>query len=82
MGRWWTAIEKIVYDTFVHKNPVFLFGIFFGLVGVQVIFFGLLAELSVRTHFESQERAAYFIRERVNFGSPGDPGADDGEDSA
>ena len=67
----WCLIEKFGWGTFVHKNPFFLIGIFFGLVAVQVIFVGLLAELNVRTHFEAQKQPAYFVRERVGFREPG-----------
>lgn len=74
----WTLIQKFGWGTWVHKNPLFLIGIFFGLVGVQTIFIGLLAELNVRTHFESQSRPAYFVRERINVGRPpGEQPADD-----
>lgn len=37
------------------------------LVGIMSILMGLLAEMLVRTYFESQQRAAYFVRELVNF---------------
>jgi glycosyltransferase involved in cell wall biosynthesis len=67
----WTLIEKFAFGTWVHNNPIFLIGIFFGLVGVQVIFVGLLAELNIRTHFESQHRPAYFVREREDDGGAG-----------
>lgn len=66
----WTLFQKLWDDVWVHKNPMFLVGIFFGLVGVQVIFFGLLAELNIRTHFETQKRPAYFVRERINVDEP------------
>ncbi len=64
----WTLFEKFWAGTYVHRNPVFIIGVFFGLVAVQVIFTGLLAELNVRTHFESRGRPAYFIREKINLG--------------
>jgi len=73
----WTLIEKFAFGTWVHNQPMFLIGIFFGLVGVQVIFVGLLAELNVRTHFEAQGRPAYFVRERINVKAPpNDPDGD------
>ncbi len=39
------------------------------LVGVMSILMGLLAEILIRTYFESQQRRAYLVRELVNFGS-------------
>ena len=37
------------------------------LVGVMSILMGLLAEMLVRTYFESQHRAAYVVRDLINF---------------
>lgn len=39
------------------------------LVGIVSILMGLLAEILIRTYFESQGRAAYAVRELVNFGT-------------
>lgn len=69
----WTAYQMLFLGIKVHRNPIFLIGIFFAIVGVQVVFFGLLAELNVRTHFAAQGRPAYFVREWINF----DPAAAD-----
>ena len=40
------------------------------LVGFMSILMGLLAEMLVRTYFESQGRAAYLVRELFNFSTP------------
>ena len=40
------------------------------LVGFMSILMGLLAEMLVRTYFESQGRAAYLVRELFNFPTP------------
>jgi dolichol-phosphate mannosyltransferase len=37
------------------------------LVGMMSILMGLLAEMLVRTYFESQQRSAYLVRELINF---------------
>jgi dolichol-phosphate mannosyltransferase len=37
------------------------------LLGVMSFLLGLLAEMLVRTYFESQNRTAYSVRERINF---------------
>ncbi len=39
------------------------------LVGILSILMGLVAEMLVRTYFESQGRSAYLVRELVNFAS-------------
>ena len=73
-------VEKFgPWATKVHTNPFFLISVFFGLVAVQTIFIGLLAELNVRTHFETQKRPAYFVRERIGFAKPASGEKDEGE---
>jgi dolichol-phosphate mannosyltransferase len=37
------------------------------LVGIMSILMGLLAEVLVRTYFETQHRRAYVVRELFNF---------------
>jgi dolichol-phosphate mannosyltransferase len=37
------------------------------LTGISSILMGLLAEILVRTYFESQQRTNYVVRERINF---------------
>ena len=46
----------------MHRDPLFLIAIFFGLVGIQFIMMGLLAELQVRTYFESQGKPIYEVK--------------------
>jgi glycosyltransferase involved in cell wall biosynthesis len=49
------------------STPLPLVTVTAGLVGVMSILMGLLAEMLVRIYFESQGRAAYLVRHRVNF---------------
>ena len=51
----------------VHRNPLFLIAVTLALMGVHSIGTGILAELIVRTHFESQRKTAYSIAARVGF---------------
>ena len=51
----------------VHRNPLFLIAVTLALMGVQSIGTGILAELIVRTHFESQRKTTYAIAARVGF---------------
>jgi len=53
------------------QSPVLLLAAMTFLVGVMSIFMGLLAEILIRTYFESQQRATYAVRELVNFGNEG-----------
>lgn len=59
--------EKIVMGAWVHRNPLFLIAIFLGMLGVQFLGMGLLAEIMVRTWFEASGKAAYTIVERIGF---------------
>ncbi|OGM27126.1 hypothetical protein A2962_03420 [Candidatus Woesebacteria bacterium RIFCSPLOWO2_01_FULL_39_61] len=57
-----SAYKKIFLGVFVHTDPLFMIAIFFGLVGIQFVLMGLLAELQVRTYFESQKKSIYEIK--------------------
>jgi len=59
--------EKFIDGVWVHRNPLFLIGITCALMGVQSIGTGILAELIVRTYFESQGKTAYSIASRAGF---------------
>lgn len=50
---------------FAHNNPLLLLAVFLGIVGVQFILMGLLAELSIRTYHESQAKTTYVVREII-----------------
>ena len=56
------AYRKIFRGVFVHKDPLFLIAIFFGLLGMQFILMGLLAELQVRTYFSSKKKEIFDIK--------------------
>ena len=57
----------------MHRNPLFLIAVTSALMGMQSIGTGILAELIVRTHFESQRKTSYAIASRIGF-SPEQPG--------
>jgi glycosyltransferase involved in cell wall biosynthesis len=59
--------EKWSEGVWVHRNPLFLIGITCALMGMQSIGTGILAELIVRTYFESQNKTAYSIASRAGF---------------
>ena len=50
---------------FAHNNPLLLLAVFLGIVGVQFILMGLLAELSIRTYHESQGKSVYVVRQVI-----------------
>ena len=48
-------------------KPILILGLIFLLGGIQLITIGILAEISVRTYFESQDKKTYKVR-KVHFG--------------
>jgi len=62
--------EKVHDGVWVHRNPLFLVGVMGTLVGVQLLATGLIAELIIRTYYESQDKRAYSIAGRAGFDDP------------
>jgi glycosyltransferase involved in cell wall biosynthesis len=58
---------KIFHDVYMIQTPLPLLAAMTFLVGILSILLGLVAEILVRTYFESQGRAAYRVRSLVNF---------------
>ena len=63
----WVLYDKYLNEVWVHKNPLFIIGIVLFVIGIQFIALGLLAELIIRTYFESQDRRPYNVSERIGF---------------
>jgi hypothetical protein len=59
---------KFFFDEKVHRNPLFTIAIFLSVVGVQFVVLGLLAELIIRTYFESRNETPYSIAKKIGFG--------------
>jgi glycosyltransferase involved in cell wall biosynthesis len=57
-----TLFDKYYNHVKAHNNPLLLLAVFLFLVGVQFILMGLVAELVIRTYFESQGKAPYIVR--------------------
>jgi len=49
------------------QTPLPVVGAMFLIVGVQFLLFGLIAEVLMRTYYESRHVKPYEIRERINF---------------
>ena len=62
-----TTYQKLFLGVFVHRNPIFLIAIFLGFLGVQFMLMGFLAELQVRTYFESQGKSIYEVKDIEKF---------------
>ena len=58
---------KIFEGISMIATPLPLLAVMATVLGISSILMGLLAEMLVRIYFESQNRANYFVRERINF---------------
>jgi glycosyltransferase involved in cell wall biosynthesis len=58
-----TLFDKYFNSVKAHRNPLLLLAVFLFLLGVQFILMGLVAELVIRTYFESQGKTPYIVRE-------------------
>ena len=52
------------------KTPLPMFFVLFLLIGIISIFLGLLAEMIMRTYFESQGKKPYSIKGTINIETP------------
>jgi glycosyltransferase involved in cell wall biosynthesis len=60
--------EKLEEGVWVHRNPLFILAVMAALVGVQLLATGIVAELVIRTYYESQGKRAYSVKGRAGFG--------------
>ena len=59
------AYIKIFEGALLSNRPILWLGVMLVILGVQFIFFGLLAEMQMRTYYESQGKSIYVVREIV-----------------
>lgn len=62
IGFLYMFYRKFIIHISVTESPFFLLSIMFFILGVQAILMGLIAELTVRTYHESQEKPIYTVR--------------------
>ncbi len=60
-------VLKFAYAISFIITPLPLLTVFLVLLGVHFILLGLLAEIQMRTYYESQHKSTYIIAEKVNF---------------
>jgi glycosyltransferase involved in cell wall biosynthesis len=59
----WLAYARLFQHQSIADRPLLLFGVMLVFIGVQLVTFGLLAEVMARTYYESQNKPIYVIRE-------------------
>jgi glycosyltransferase involved in cell wall biosynthesis len=62
------AYIKIFEGALLSNRPILWLGVMLVILGVQFIFFGLLAEMQMRTYYESQGKSIYVAREVIRHG--------------
>ena len=60
------AYAKFVLHQGIGDRPLLMFGVLFVVMGVQLLSFGLLAEVQARTYHESQGKPIYVIRQTLD----------------
>ncbi len=62
------AIQKFfdMHYSDISGNPLFYAGIMLFLLGVQLLMLGLIAEINMRTYYESQQKPPYVVAETRN----------------
>lgn len=63
----WAIALKVLYGTSLILTPLPLLAAMLFLIGCVSILMGLLAEMVMRTYFESQSRPSYHVRQRINL---------------
>ena len=64
----WSLFKKFVWADPFFTDPFFYMTIFLSLAALQIILIGLIAELNIRTYFESRGTPPYVVRETHNLG--------------
>jgi hypothetical protein len=63
------AFIKIFEGAQLNNRPILWLGVMLVILGVQFLFFGLLAEMQMRTYYESQNKSIYVVREITSSAS-------------
>ena len=65
----WAFYLKLFRNIDLDGTPLLIFSAVFIIVSVQLLLIGILADLVMRTYFESQNKKTYQIKESVNLSS-------------
>ncbi len=63
----WAVYLKIFRDIDLDGTPLLIFSAVFVIVSVQLLLMGILADLVMRTYFESQDKKTYQVKESINI---------------
>ncbi len=65
-------IRRVIFANPIGNSPILMGAAVILILSVQFILLGLLAELLVRTYYESQDKHTYTVRKTVNIAGPRD----------
>lgn len=57
------TVEKVFYNIHLSDRPLLLLGVLLILTGLQLFSSGIIAELQIRTYYETQQKPIYRIKE-------------------
>lgn len=69
------AYVRLVAAQAIGDRPLLLLGVLLVFTGVQLLTFGLLAEMQARTYYESQNKDTFVVREILESEAPASSGA-------
>ncbi len=62
-----SVVLKIMHSRDFVETPLPIFSALFIIVGVQLIAMGIIAEILMRTYYESQGKKSYIIKDKINL---------------
>ncbi len=77
----WLGYIRLTTPQAIGDRPLLLLGILLMSLGVQLLSFGLLAEMMARTYHESQDKPTYYIRDILDAAATAPPAAGEPADT-
>ena len=66
----WLIYDKLFHEKYLIESPLLLLASLLFLVGIQMLALGLVAELAIRTWYESQDKKVYYVHTVVSESDP------------
>ncbi len=66
------SVEKLLFGASIGGRPLLILGVLLFLSGLQLVSTGIIAEIIVRTYYESKQDVPYRVEKVLNFDRKGD----------
>ncbi len=66
------SVEKLLFGASIGGRPLLILGVLLFLSGLQLVSTGIIAEIIVRTYYESKQDVPYRVEKVLNFDQKGD----------